>query len=142
MKKLLTFASLCLLNACVSLPNSPAAQAIGSWQDIGNIHNNNISIAYDTGSITRNGNTASLRDRKIVNDMGQENYINLPEYKTSVAEWEFHCRNRTYRIKQAEFWGKNGKTLGEQIYSGSLSVAPAKIVPNTPAERLFQIACK
>ena len=144
MKKQLTLIAIVLsiLNACSSLPNEPSAQAIGSWQSIGNIHNNNINVAYDSGSVKKSGAVASLRDRKIVDDMSKENYINLPEYKTAIAEWEFHCINKTYQIKKAEFWDKNGQSLGTQTYTGNLYVAPASIVNNTPTERLFKIAGK
>lgn len=86
------------------------------------------------------GNTISLRERKIVNKPEQENYLDLPEFKTSVSEWEFHCNNRTYRLKSSKFWDKFGKEQTQQQYSIS-QVPPMAIVKNTPAERLFEIAC-
>lgn len=142
MKPFIALFSLVFFASCTSLPQEPAAQAIGSWQEIGKIHHNNISIAYDTGSLKRHGNIVTLRHRQVVDNMDEENYIDLPEYKTAVSEWAFDCAKRTYRIQLAEFWDKTGKSLGKQVYSGSLNIRPAKIVRNTPSERLLQIACK
>ncbi|XXQ68457.1 surface-adhesin E family protein [Neisseriaceae bacterium B1] len=140
MKKLAGLSMLLLLAACASTPKDPSAKAMGSWKEIGKIHSNNMAVAYDTGSLKVAGNTVSLRERKIVQKVDQENYLDLPEFKTAVSEWEFDCVKRTYRIKNAEFWDKNGKALTQQQYSAGQVPAMA-IVKNTPNERLFDIAC-
>lgn len=141
MKKVLVVTTTLLLAACASAPKDPSAKALGVWQEIGKIHNNNMILAYDTGSLKVQGNTISLRERKIVQKTEQENYLNLPEFKTAVSEWEFDCVKRTYRIKNAEYWDKNGKNIAQQQYSANQVPAMA-IVNNTPTEKLFQIACK
>lgn len=141
MKKLSVLATCLLLAACASTPQDPSAKAIGSWQEVGKINLHNIIVAYDTGSLKRQGNMVSVRERKIVQKVEQENYLNLPEFKTAVSEWELDCTKRTYRLKNAQFWDKNGKNIAQQQYSARQVPAMA-IVKNTPAESLLQIACK
>lgn len=141
MKKILPLGILLLLAACTSTPKDPSAKAIGSWREIGKIHQGNIAIAYDTGSLKKQGRTAGLRERKIVQKTEQENYLNLPEFKTAVSEWEFDCTKNTYRVKSSEFWDKSGKDITQQNYSAAQVPAMA-VVKNTPSESLFNIACK
>lgn len=143
MKKILLAASLLLLAACAATPNEPkdpSARAFGEWRDIGYIHNNNIVLAYDTGSLKVEGSNVSLRERKMVQKTEQENYLNLPEYKTAISEWEMDCGKRTYRLKNSQFWDKNGQAQAQHAYTAK-QVPPMAIVKNTPTERLFDIAC-
>lgn len=140
MNKFLTAAALLLLAACATTPTTPDARAIGQWQNIGNIKNGNIAVSYDTGSLKKQGNTATLRDRKIVKDMDDENYLDLPRYKTAISEWTFHCTNRTYRITSAKYWDGRGQLITQHQYGSQ--IRPATIVADSPAESLFKTACR
>lgn len=142
MKYLFPAAALLILAACSStqIPDNADTRAQGQWQSIGHISNNNIAVAYDTGSIKKQGNTATLRDRKIVKDMSEENYLDLPHYKTAIGEWEFHCANRSYRLKAARYWDGSGHAMMRHDYS--IAQTPfAPIVAGSPTETLFKAAC-
>lgn len=141
MKKLLPAAALLLLAACASTPDTPDARALGQWKNIGNIKNSNIAVSYDTGSLKKQGNIALVRDRKIVKDMDDENYLDLPRYKTAISEWELNCSNRTYRITSAKYWDGRGQLVAQHQYSRT-QIRPAAIVAGSPAESLFQAACR
>lgn len=140
MKKFTLTLTALWLAACASAPKEPSAQATGAWKDIGAIHQGNITIAYDTGSLNIQGNKATLRERKIVQQPKNENYLNLPEFKTAVGEWEFQCKQRTYRLIKMDFWDNHGKIIAQHNYLPG-EVPAAAIVPNTPTEKLFAIAC-
>lgn len=140
MNKLLPLSLLILLAACSSTPDTPDARAIGQWQSIGNIKNNNIMVYYDTGSLKKQGSTAIVRDRKIVKNMDDENYLDLPRYKTAISEWEFHCTNRTYRLISAKYWDGRGEITAQHQYGNK--IRPAAIVAGSPTEILFHAACR
>ncbi|MDO4434206.1 MAG: hypothetical protein Q4B82_06470 [Alysiella sp.] len=143
MKKLLPFTAVLVLAACAttdSTPKDPSAQAIGIWQALGNINNNNIAVSYDTESIQKQRQIATLRTRSIVQDTERESYLDSPKFKTAVGEWELDCEKRQYRLKSMAFWDKNGKPITQQNYTAS-QVRAEKIVSDSPTARMFQAAC-
>lgn len=140
MNKFLPVLLLAVLAACSSTPDTPDARAIGQWQSLGNIRDNNITVAYDTGSLKKQGKTVTVRDRKIVKDMDAENYTDLPRYKTAISEWEIHCANRTYRILSAKYWDGRGTLLAQHQYGSK--IRPAAVAAGSPAESLLQAACR
>lgn len=148
MKKLVLSSLVLLLAACASntssekasMPDDLSAKALGIWKEVGNIHDNNITVFYDTGSLNAQGNIVNLRERKIVVKTEQENYLNLPEFKTVISEWAFDCVKRTYRVKNAHFWDSRGKVQGQQQYDAA-NVPAMAVVASSPSERLLNIAC-
>lgn len=141
MNKLFPAAAAALaLAACSSTPDTPDARAIGQWQSLGNIQNHNIAVSYDTGSLKKQGAAVRIRDRKIVKDTDAENYLDLPRYKTAISEWEIHCANKTYRILSAKYWDGRGEVLAQHDYGGS--IRPAAVVAGSPAQSLFEAACR
>lgn len=126
-----------LVTACQTVPTDSTHQ---TWQELSKIHQNNINIAYDPHSIKVQGDTVSISDRKIVVDTKKENYLNTPPFKTAIGEWEFHCRNRTYRLTQIAFWDTKGQSQGKYTFTPS-QTQPTHIIPNSPSEQLFNLAC-
>lgn len=140
-KKLLSLCALAALAACSSTGSPEGAKAVGSWKTIGELNGGNVRVAYDTGSIKRKGDTAELRDRKIVDDPAKEGYAGLPAYKTAVGVWAFHCKNRTYRLVSLQLWDKDGKLLASHQFAAS-QIPPRAVVAGTPTEKQFAAACK
>ena len=138
----LAVAMLILLAACASDGGSknPAMKAIGSWKEIGKINDGNIDVSYDTGSLKRQGNTATLTDRKYVHKPSKENYRNTPEYKYAISQWAFQCDTRNFRITQAQFFNDKGASLAKHLYSGSQTRYESAL-HDTPAASLLNIAC-
>ncbi|EEP66916.1 surface-adhesin E family protein [Kingella oralis] len=138
----LAVAALALLAACAGDGSSknPAMKAQGSWKEIGKINEGNIDVSYDTGSLKRQGNTATLTDRKYVHKPSKESYRNTPEYKYAISQWMFQCDARTYRTTQTEFFNDKGKSLAKHQYSASQTRYETAL-PDTPAASLLNIAC-
>jgi len=115
----LAVAALALLAACAGDGSSknPAMKAQGSWKEIGKINEGNIDVSYDTGSLKRQGDTATLTDRKYVHKPSKESYRNTPEYKYAISQWAFQCDARNFRITQAQFFNDKGVSLAKHQYS-------------------------
>lgn len=141
-KQFLVLCSTAILVACSSNgsfnKNSMAAQ--GHWQNINRIHNGNIEISYDTGSLKKQGNTVSIRDRKIVRDTDKETYHDTPNYKIAIGDWEFHCTQRTYRLVALQFWDNKKNEIAKHQFAPN-EIPSMPIMQNTPTQALFDIAC-
>ena len=138
----LAVAMLILLAACASDGGSKnhAMKAIGSWKEIGKINDGNIDVSYDTGSLKRQDNIATLTDRKYVHKPSKENYRNTPEYKYAISQWSFQCDSRHFRVTQAQFFNDKGASLAKHQYSASQTRYESAL-PDTPAASLLNIAC-
>ncbi|SSY70352.1 surface-adhesin E family protein [Alysiella crassa] len=134
-----------LLAACGGgggAPNMKNVPSIaGSWKNLGSTSNGNLVASYDSGSIRRNGDLAYLRDRKIVVNPDQERYSGTPRYKVAVSDWEFHCRNRSFRLTAVQFFDEKGKILSQERYTTN-PIPPMPIARGTIAEKQLGIACK
>lgn len=113
----------------------------GSWHNLGSSNQGNLVASYDTGSLRRNGDLAYLRDRKIVVNPEQERYVGTPRYKVAVSDWEFHCRNKSFRLTAVQFFDEKGKILSQERYTTN-PIPPMPISRGTIAEKQFTIACK
>ena len=138
-KPALTAAILLLLTACAT-KQPPDMRAKGSWQSIGKINDSNIEVSYDTGSISRQGSEAYIRDRKTVSSPSKESYRNTPEYKYAISQWAFQCDARNFRITQAQFFNDKGVSLAKHQYSAGQTRYETAL-PDTPAASLLNIAC-
>lgn len=141
----LTLTSL-LLAACTSntlspMPTYTAPPMSGTWKDLGTINHNNIVVAYDMGSIRKNGDTAQLRDRKIIVNPAQESYVNTPPYKIAVSDWEFHCKNRSYRLAAVQFLDDHGSLIKRESYTPT-EIRPMPLNQGTIAEKQFNVVCR
>lgn len=141
----LTLISL-LLTACASnnlspMPTYTAPPMSGTWKDLGTINHNNIVVAYDTGSIRKNGDTAQLRDRKIIVNPAQEAYADTPPYKIAVSDWEFHCKNRSYRLASVQFLDDRGALIKRESYTPT-EIRPMPLNQGTIAEKQFNVVCR
>ena len=141
MKKTALTAAILLALTAFATKQTPDMRAKGSWQSIGKINDSNIEVSYDTGSISRQGSEAYIRDRKTVSSPSKESYRDTVEYKTVISRWAFQCPAQTFRITEAQFFDHKGKTLAKQQYTAQ--TAPAqRIMPDTPAQTLAGLACK
>ncbi|MDO5356171.1 MAG: hypothetical protein Q4E77_01585 [Conchiformibius sp.] len=144
MKKTLpAFAAALLLAACAGTgtPSYTAPPMSGTWKDIGFTKGNNIVVGYETGSIRKNGDIARLRDRKIVINPALEQYQDTPRYKIAVSDWEFHCKNRSYRLAGVQFLDERGVMIGQEHFSPT-QIRPMPLNGNSIAQRQFDIACR
>lgn len=144
MKKTLpAFASALLLAACAGTgtPSYTAPPMSGTWKDIGFTKGNNIVVGYETGSIRKNGDIARLRDRKIVINPALEQYQDTPRYKIAVSDWEFHCRNRSYRLAAVQFLDERGGLISQEQFSQT-QIRHMPLSRNTIAEKQFNVACR
>lgn len=134
-----------LLAGCPSSGVSPNLKNVpsiaGSWKNLGSINNGNMVASYDASSIRRNGDLAYLRDRKIVINPDQERYSGTPRYKVAVSDWEFHCRNRSFRLTAVQFFDEKGRILSQERYTAN-PIPPMPIARATIAEKQLGIACK
>ena len=128
-----------LLAACTAT-GPEGAKAIGSWKPLGELSNGRIKASYDTGSIKRKGDLAELRDRKIVSDPAKERYPDTPVYKTAVGQWEFNCKQRSYRLSALQLWDSEGKPVASHHYTPS-EIPARPIAKGSPTEKQFDAAC-
>lgn len=143
-KHLSVLSAALLLAACAGTTSGPSYTApamSGTWKDIGFIHNNNIVVGYETGSIRRNGQIALLRDRKIVINPALENYQGTPRYKIAVGDWEFHCSNRSYRLASVQFLDERGALIGQEHFTAT-QIRPMPLRGNMVAQKQFDVACR
>lgn len=145
-KHLLLLLSSLILAACGST-SSPSEERLmippmsGTWQEFGNTHQGNILVSYDTSSIRRNGDFALMRDRKIVIKPELEQYHNTPRYKIAVSDWEFNCKNYSYRLAASQFLDESGKIIQALRYT-PVMIRPMPIAKNTIADKQYQLVCR
>lgn len=134
-----------VLTACGSSGKSGVSSAIppmaGSWQHLGATNNGNVLVSYDTASIRKNGDFTLLRDRKIVVNPALEKYADTPRYKIAVNDWEFHCRNRSYRLAATQFLDEKGTILSAQRFT-PVEIRPMPISGGTIAQKQFDLVCR
>lgn len=143
-KKWMLLCATLLLAACgtsnidQAVKNAPSVA--GSWRNLGSINGGNIIVSYDANSVRQSGNLAYLRDRKIVINMSKERFEDTPRYKVAVGDWEFNCRNRSYRLMALQFLDEKGKILSQNRYT-SKQIPPQLIGRQDIASKQFDIVC-
>ena len=120
---------LVILAGCPSVGNVP--QAGGDWHNMGEANN---------GNFKRNGQLVTFRDRKIVVDMKEERFINVPPYKTAINNWEIHCGNKTFRLTASTLYDDTGKIISDEKYT-AVDIRPMAIPPNSLTEEQRKIVC-
>ena len=129
---------LVILAGCPSVGNVP--QAGGDWHNMGEANNGNFMLAVDKNSIKRNDQLVTFRDRKIVVDMKEERFINVPPYKTAINNWETHCGNKTFRLTASTLYDDTGKIISDEKYT-AVDIRPMAIPPNSLTEEQRKIVC-
>lgn len=134
-------ACVAVLTACPStnLPNVP--HIAGSWKNLGSLNQGNLVASYDANSLRRNGDLAYLRDRKIVVNPEVERYAGTLRYKVAVSDWEFHCKNKNFRLTAVQFLDEKGKLLLQERYINQ-PIPPMPIASGTIAEKQFAVVCR
>lgn len=113
----------------------------GAWQHLGATNNGNILISYDTASVRKNGDFMLLRDRKIVINPALEKYENTLRYKVAVNDWEFHCRNQSYRLAATQFLDDNGRVLLAQRFT-PVEIRPMPISAGSISQKQYALICR
>lgn len=126
--------ALSLLAACASNDGG------GNWSSLGEANNGNIRTYIDKSSIQRNGNLVTFRDKKTVVNPREERFTNTPPYKTALGNWEFDCRNRTYRLTELTLLDNNGQQVSQQRYSAA-DLRPMQIMGGSLTEKQFEAVC-
>lgn len=130
------------LVAALILAGCPAnvPQAGGDWHNLGEAGNGNLMLALDKNSIRRNGPLVTFRDRKIVVDMKNERFVNVPPYKTAISTWEMHCANKTFRLVSSTLYDDKGKIISEETYT-AVDIRPMAVPPNSLTDEQRKIVC-
>lgn len=124
--------------ASPDLKNVPSISV--TWKNLGNLNQGNLIASYDAGSLRRKGDLAYLRDRKIVINPSLERFSGTPRYKVAVSDWEFHCRNRSFRLTAVQFLDEKGNIVSQERYTTN-PIPPMPISSGTIAEKQFAVAC-
>lgn len=123
------------ISACSSIPGDHA-----HWENIGTISNGNIKVSINKNSIKRNGNIVSFQDKKVVSNLRAERFVNTPTYKTAIADWEIHCKNKTYRLTTIRLFDERNTAVTHQSYTAT-DIRPMGIMTGTITEKQYEIAC-
>lgn len=129
---------LVILAGCPSVGNVP--QAGGDWHNMGEAGNGNLMLAVDKNSIKRNGALVTFRDRKIVVDMKNERFVNVPAYKTAISTWEMHCTNKTFRLTASTLYDEKGNIVSNESYT-AVDIRPMAVPPNSLTDEQRKIVC-
>lgn len=123
------------IGACSSISGDHAR-----WENIGTISNGNIKVFINKNSIKRNGNIVSFQDKKVVSNLRAERFVNTPTYKTAIADWEIHCKNKTYRLAAIQLFDERNTSVTHQSYTAT-DIRPMGIMTGTMTEKQYEIAC-
>ncbi|WP_434779762.1 surface-adhesin E family protein [Neisseria sp. Ec49-e6-T10] len=143
-KKVLALASIgatLLLAGCPSV-NSPlnTANQGASWVNIGVSTNNNILHELDKASIKKNGNIVTFKDRKTIDNLSKEHFVNVPEYKTSINTWQVNCSNRTFSLVDTQLFNKQGNSVYSYNYDATKRTF-MKVSPGSAVEKQYNYVC-
>ncbi|MFP5073949.1 surface-adhesin E family protein [Neisseria sp. WLZKY-1] len=115
-------------------------QGGGDWHNMGEAGNGNLMLAVDKNSIKRNGALVTFRDRKIVVDMKNERFVNVPAYKTAISTWEMHCTNKTFRLTASTLYDEKGNIVSNESYT-AVDIRPMAVPPNSLTDEQRKIVC-
>lgn len=140
MHKKLRLSVLCvavaILAACATGNHMPS----GQWQDIGLSVDGNIRHSLDKASIVRQGNRATFRDLKTVQDTARAPYANTPAFKTAAGTWEIDCVQKTQRLRALTLKDAQGRVVGEYRYPNA-ELKPLPIHDGQVAAKQYEQVC-
>lgn len=141
-KQLVIIGTVLVLSACVTT-DTPGSKASGGgkWVNVGVSIDENVLHELDKSSIKRTGNIVTFRDRKTIDNIDKEHFLNVPVHKVSINNWEINCQAKTYRLINMDFFDEKGQSLGGVIYPEK-DVAPMRIVRGSTTEKQQQIVCQ
>ena len=119
------------------LPVVPNAE----WQIIGVSPSGNILHEVDVLSIHREGSLTVFRDRKTIFNPRKENFLNTPQHKYSLNQWEVNCSNRTFRLRNMLLLDENGRQLLSRSFSES-EIKPMPVVKQSAAFQQVEFVCQ
>lgn len=126
-----------ILAACTT---TSVPKASGSWIELGVSASGNIQYALDSGSIRRQGNMVTFRDRKTVIDPKQQYYSNTPAYKTALSTTQINCGRKMFRVLDVELLDAHGELIRQDHFSET-DLRPMGITNGSAVEQQYQYVC-
>ena len=122
-----------------SKPVTPIPNA--QWHIIGVSPNGNILHEVDVLSIRREGGLTVFRDRKTIFNPRKENFLNTPQHKYSVNQWEVNCSARTFRLRTMALLDDGGRQLLARSF-GESEIKPMPVVKQSAAFAQVEFVCQ
>ena len=122
------------LPAPVTVPNA-------EWQIIGVSPNGNILHEVDVLSIRREGALTVFRDRKTIFNPRKENFLNTPQHKYSLNQWEVNCTAKTFRLRSMALLDDGGRQLLSRSFSEA-EIKPMPVVKQSAAFQQVEFVCQ
>ena len=119
---------------------NPSLPANGHWINLGVSASGNVQYALDSGSIKRQNNMVTFRDRKTVLDPKQQYYNNTPAYKTAISTTQIDCGRRVFRILDVQLLDVRGEVIREDHFSDT-DLRPMNVTKGSAAEQQFKHVC-
>lgn len=156
MRLIVLAAASLLLAACATAPRPgsttpakpdirPGKQGLvipnAEWQIIGVSPNGNILHEVDVLSIHQEGSLTVFRDRKTIFNPRKENFLNTPQHKYSLNQWEVSCAAKTFRLRNMALLDENGRQLLSRSFSDS-EIKPMPVVKQSAAFQQVEFVCK
>ncbi len=133
-----TLAMSIVLAACQNT-NSPLS-ANGHWINLGVSANGNLQYALDSGSIKRQNNLVTFRDRITVIDIKQQYYSNTPAYKTAISTTQIDCGRKLFRILDVELLDAKGEIIRQDHFNDS-DLRPMNVTHGSAVEQQYKHVC-
>ncbi len=119
-----------------SLPTS----ANGNWINLGVSASGNVQYALDSGSIKRQNNLVTFRDRKTVIDPKQQYYNNTPSYKSAISTMQIDCGRKVFRILDVQLLDARGEVIRQDHFNDT-DLRPMSVTNGSAAEQQFKQVC-
>ncbi|WMY92274.1 surface-adhesin E family protein [Snodgrassella communis] len=138
LRHLMASLSFCTILAACTTTSVPKAS--GSWIELGISASGNVQYALDSGSIRRQGNLVTFRDRKIVIDPKQQHYNNTPAYKVALSTTQIDCSRKLFRILDVELLDIHGELIRQDHFTET-DLRPMGITNGSASEQQYQRVC-
>lgn len=139
LRYLITSLAICVVLAACQNTNAPLS-AGGRWINLGLSASSNIQYAMDSGSIKRQNNLVTFRDRKTIVDPKQQYYSNTPIYKTAISTIQIDCSRKIFRIMDVELRDVHGDIIRQDHFSDT-DLRPMSITHGSAAEQQYKQVC-
>lgn len=138
--KLRYLATALAMTMALAACQNPSLPANGHWINLGVSASGNVQYALDSGSIKRQNNMVTFRDRKTVLDPKQQYYNNTPAYKTAISTTQIDCGRRVFRILDVQLLDVRGEVIREDHFSDT-DLRPMNVTKGSAAEQQFKHVC-
>ena len=119
----------------------PPVVANAEWVILGVSPNGNILHEIDKLSIRRKGTLTLFRDRKTIFNPRKENFLNTPQHKYSLNQWEVNCTAKTFRLRSMALLDDGGRQLLSRSFSEA-EIKPMPVVKQSAAFQQVEFVCQ